>query len=184
MKTSKLINLSASNEANNVEKTNTFIELVNCREIFMALYRTGARTNSRLQSMKAIVDFGRSKGDCDTLPSGRNYLTPEEIVAIQELNLDESNPLRVVRDAFTLQCVYDSPRAVTDKNDLYAYCHCVGALLILAGIVKPMFTLNLGETNVPTSFYHTFCANPRLAKRTYAINSHKFAHVYSNLANS
>ena len=54
------------------------------------------------EPMKVVMDFGRSKTEYDELPSGRKYLTPSEIVAIQELNLDDKSPLATVRDAFTL----------------------------------------------------------------------------------
>ena len=45
------------------------------------------------ESMKVVMDFGRNKTEYDELPSGRSFLTPSEIVAIQELNLDDKSPL-------------------------------------------------------------------------------------------
>ena len=53
------------------------------------------------EPMKVVMNFGRNKTEYDELPSGRKYLTPSEIVAIQELNLDDKSPLGTVRDAFT-----------------------------------------------------------------------------------
>ena len=115
------------------------------------------------EPMKVVMNFGRSKTKYDELPSGRKYLTPSEIVAIQELNLDDKSPLATVRDAFTLQCIFGgSPADGGDnKMDIDAYCHCVGVLLILAGI-----------------------ANPKLASCTYAVNSHIYANVYSKILNA
>lgn len=46
------------------------------------------------EPMKVVMDFGCNKTEYDELPSGRKYLTPSEIVAIQELNLDEKSPFR------------------------------------------------------------------------------------------
>lgn len=45
------------------------------------------------EPMKVVMNFGRNKTEYDELPSGRKYLTPLEIVAIQELNLDDKSPL-------------------------------------------------------------------------------------------
>lgn len=72
------------------------------------------------EPMKVVMDFGRNKTEYDELPSGRKYLTPSEIVAIQELNLDEKSPLGTVRDAFTLQCIIGGSIAanVGNKKDM------------------------------------------------------------------
>ena len=68
------------------------------------------------EPMKVVMDFGRSKTEYDELPSGRKYLTPSEIVAIQELNLDDKSPLATVRDAFTLQCIFGGSLAANAGN--------------------------------------------------------------------
>ena len=138
------------------------------------------------EPMKVVMDFGRNKTEYDELPSGRKYLTPSEIVAIQELNLDEKSPLGTVRDAFTLQCIFGGSIAanVGNKKDIDAYCHCVGVLLILAGIVKPVQSICATSSNQQVSFYHTFYANPKLASCTYAVNSQVYANVYSKILNA
>jgi hypothetical protein len=138
------------------------------------------------ESMKVVMDFGRNKTEYDELPSGRSFLTPSEIVAIQELNLDDKSPLATVRDAFTLQCIFGgSPADGGDnKMDIDAYCHCVGVLLILAGIVKPVQSICAASSNQQVSFYHTFYANPQLASCTYAVNSQVYANVYSKIFNA
>ena len=137
------------------------------------------------EPMKVVMDFGRNKNEYDELPSGRKYLTPSEIVAIQELNLDEKSPLGTVRDAFTLQCIFGGSIAanVGNKKDIDAYCHCVGVLLILAGIVQPVQSINVAGSDKNVSFYHTFYANPKLASRSYAVNSQVYANVYSKILN-
>lgn len=137
------------------------------------------------EPMKVVMDFGRNKTEYDELPSGRKYLTPSEIVAIQELNLDEKSPLGTVRDAFTLQCIFGGSIAanVGNKKDIDAYCHCVGVLLILAGIVQPVQSINVAGSDKKVSFYHTFYANPKLASRSYAVNSQVYANVYSKIPN-
>ena len=124
------------------------------------------------EPMKVVMDFGRNKTEYDELPSGRKYLTPSEIVAIQELNLDEKSPLGTVRDAFTLQCIFGGSIAanVGNKKDIDAYCHCVGVLLVLAGIVQPVQSINVAGSDKNVSFYHTFYANPKLASRSYPID--------------
>ena len=101
------------------------------------------------EPMKVVMDFGRNKTEYDELPSGRKYLTPSEIVAIQELNLDEKSPLGTVRDAFTLQCIFGGSIAanVGNKKDIDAYCHCVGVLLVLAGIVQPVQSINVAGSD-------------------------------------
>lgn len=83
------------------------------------------------EPMKVVMNFGRNKTEYDELPSGREYLTPSEIVAIQELNLDDKSPLGTVRDAFTLQFIFGGSIAanVGNKKDIDAYCHCVGVLV-------------------------------------------------------
>lgn len=137
------------------------------------------------EPMKVVMDFGRNKTEYDELPSGRKYLTPSEIVAIQELNLDEKSPLGTVRDAFTLQCIFGGSIAanVGNKKDIDAYCHCVGVLLVLAGIVQPVQSINVAGSDKKVSFYHTFYANPKLASRSYAVNSQVYANVYSKILN-
>lgn len=137
------------------------------------------------EPMKVVMDFGRNKTEYDELPSGRKYLTPSEIVAIQELNLDEKSPLGTVRDAFTLQCIFGGSIAanVGNKKDIDAYCHCVGVLLVLAGIVQPVQSINVAGSDKNFSFYHTFYANPKLASRSYAVNSQVYANVYSKILN-
>ena len=137
------------------------------------------------EPMKVVMDFGRNKTEYDELPSGRKYLTPSEIVAIQELNLDEKSPLGTVRDAFTLQCIFGGSIAanVGNKKDIDAYCHCVGVLLVLAGIVQPVQSSNVADSDKNVSFYHTFYANPKLASRSYAVNSQVYANVYSKILN-
>ena len=137
------------------------------------------------EPMKVVMDFGRNKTEYDELPSGRKYLTPSEIVAIQELNLDEKSPLGTVRDAFTLQCIFGGSIAanVGNKKDIDAYCHCVGVLLVLAGIVQPVQSVNVAGSDKKVSFYHTFYANPKLASRSYAVNSQVYANVYSKILN-
>lgn len=142
-------------------------------------------TISMNEPMKVVMDFGRSKTEYDELPSGRKYLTPSEIVAIQELNLDEKSPLGTVRDAFTLQCIFGGSIAanVGNKKDIDAYCHCVGVLLVLAGIVQPVQSINVAGSDKKVSFYHTFYANPKLASRSYAVNSQVYANVYSKILN-
>ena len=137
------------------------------------------------EPMKVVMDFGRNKTEYDELPSGRKYLTPSEIVAIQELNLDEKSPLGTVRDAFTLQCIFGGSFAANagNKKDIDAYCHCVGVLLVLAGIVQPVQSINVAGSDKKVSFYHTFYANPKLASRSYAVNSQVYANVYSKILN-
>lgn len=143
-------------------------------------------TISMNEPMKVVMDFGRSKTEYDELPSGRKYLTPSEIVAIQELNLDDKSPLATVRDAFTLQCIFGGSLAANagNKKDIDAYCHCVGVLLILAGIVKPVQSICATSSNQQVSFYHTCYANPKLASCTYAVNSQVYANVYSKILNA
>ena len=141
------------------------------------------------EPMKVVMDFGRSKTEYDELPSGRKYLTPSEIVAIQELNLDDKSPLATVRDAFTLQCILGGSLAANagnagNKKDIDAYCHCIGVLLILADIVKPVQSISAASSNQQVSFYHTFYANPKLASCTYAVNSQVYANVYSKILNA
>ena len=138
------------------------------------------------EPMKVVMNFGRSKTKYDELPSGRKYLTPSEIVAIQELNLDDKSPLATVRDAFTLQCIFGGSLAANagNKKDIDAYCHCVGVLLILADIVKPVQSISAASSNQQVSFYHTFYANPKLANCTYAVNSQVYANVYSKILNA
>ena len=132
------------------------------------------------ESMKVVMDFGRNKTGYDELPSGRRFLTPLEIVAIQELNLDDNSPLATIRDAFTLQCIFGgSPTDGGDKKmDIDAYCHCVGVLLILAGIVKPVQSICAASSN------QQVYANPKLASCTYAVNSQVYANVYSKILNA
>ena len=107
-------------------------------------------------------------------------------MTIQELNLDDKSPLATVRDAFTLQCIFGGSIAanVGNKKDIDAYCHCVGVLLILAGIVKPVQSICAASSNQQVSFYHTFYANPELASCTYAVNSQVYANVYSKILNA
>lgn len=137
-----------------------------------------------VQAVKVVIDFGRHKQMYDALPCGRNYLTPNEILAIQELNLDDKSALGIIRDSFTLACVYGGSIAKTDNpKDMEAYCHCVGVLLILAGIVAPMHTECSMDMNQTNSFYHTFYADPELASRTYTVNRRAFAHVYAKMQN-
>ena len=110
------------------------------------------------EPMKVVMNFCRNKTEYDERPSGRKYLTPSEIVAIQELNLDDKSPLGTVRDAFTLQCIFGGSIAanVGNKKDIDAYCHCAGVLLIFAGIVQPVHSISAASSNQLVSFYHRF----------------------------
>ena len=176
----------ASKVANVAENANRSLisELTNNRGALTIQYKTGALIKGNTDSKKVIIDFGSHKDKYDELPSGRKYLTPEEIAAIQELEFEDNCPLRIVRDAFTLSCLYGGRAAdYLDKNTNWeAYYHCVGALLILAGIVKPVFGVAGG--NKHELYYHSFYANPFLARHTYAINRHYYPHVYARFANA
>ena len=57
-------------------------------------------------------------------------------------------------------------------------------MLVLAGIVQPVQSINVAGSDKNVSFYNTFYANPKLASRSYAVNSQVYANVYSKILNA
>ena len=111
------------------------------------------------------------------LPSGRRYLTAEEVAAIQNIDLEDGDPLKGIRDSFLLQC-YTGARlsdCVKDE-DLEFYNTGVGELLQIVGIAKPVVTF----CNAKGDTWGWFYPDPRLARHTYAINTHLYGSVLSN----
>ena len=114
------------------------------------------------------------------LPNGSKYLTAEEVAAIQDIDLEDDDPLKGIRDSFLLQC-YTGVRlsdCVKDE-DIEFYNTGVGTLLLIVGIAKPSVTFRTAKGDAWGWFY----PDPKLASHTYTINTHLHGPVMFNDAN-
>lgn len=134
----------------------------------------------RLAANSDAKDF-----EYNELPSGRKYLTFDELKAIREIVFVNNNRLKDFRDKFIRQCCTGVlPAESCNKGDVRNYSKQVGQLLLLAGIVKPYWTKHSYGGHTVFSVCRTFYPNPRLARRTYAVNSHINGYVLSNILNA